>query len=55
MAAGDVTVQLVENVTTASLDTALTTLRASVGANGKILMEAVNNGQDMFIVGIEEA
>jgi hypothetical protein len=55
MAAGDVTVQLVENVTTTTLDTAITAIRSSVGANGKILMEAVNNGLDMFVVGIEEA
>ena len=55
MVAGNVTVQLVENVTTTSLDTAITTIRASVGANGKILMDSVHNGQDMFVVGIEEA
>jgi hypothetical protein len=54
MGAGDVTVQLVENFTTASVDTAVTAIRASVGANGKIYIEAVNS-TDILIVGIEEA
>lgn len=53
MVAGDVTVQLVENATTTSLDTAITAMRN--GANDKWLMSSINNGQDVFIVNIEEA
>lgn len=55
MAPGNVTVNLVEDFTTSSVDTAVTSLRSSVGANGKIYMEAVNNGRDILLVGIEEA
>jgi hypothetical protein len=55
VAPGDVTVQLVENATTSSVDTAVTAIRASVGANGKILITSMNQGQDILIVGIEEA
>ena len=53
MAAGAVTVQLVENVTTASLDTAITAMRNT--ANDKWLMTSINNGQDVLVVNIEEA
>ena len=53
MAAGDVTVQLVENATTTSVDTAITAMRN--GANDKWLMTSLNNGQDVLIVNIEEA
>lgn len=53
MAAGDVSVQLVENATTSSVDTAVTSMRN--GANDKWLMTSLNNGQDVLIVNIEEA
>ena len=53
MAQGDVTVQLVENATTSSVDTAITSMR--VTANDKWLMTSMNNGQDVLIVNIEEA
>ena len=53
MAAGDVTVQIVENATTTSVDTAITNMRN--GANDKWLMVSINNGQDILIVNIEEA
>ena len=53
MVAGNVTVQLVENVTTTSLDTAITAMRNT--ANDKWLMTSINNGQDVLVVNIEEA
>ena len=53
MAVGDVTVQLVENATTISVDTAITAMRNT--ANDKWLMTSMNNGQDILIVNIEEA
>jgi len=53
MAAGDVTVQIVENATASSVDTAITAMRN--GANDKWLMTSINNGQDVLIVNIEEA
>ena len=53
MAAGDVTVQLVENATTTTVDTAVTAMRT--GANDKWLMTSMNNGQDILIVNVEEA
>lgn len=53
MAVGDVTVELIENVTTASLDTAITAMRNT--ANDKWLMTSINNGQDILLVNIEEA
>ena len=53
MVAGDVTVELVENVTTTSLDTAITAMRN--GANDKWLMTSINTGQDVLVVNIEEA
>jgi peptidyl-tRNA hydrolase len=52
MTAGDVTVELVENVTTASLNTAITAMRN--GASDKWLMTSINNGQDIIVVNIEE-
>ena len=55
MAAGDVTVQLVENATTATIDTALTALRTACGANGHYGMTSINNGQDVLLFGVEEA
>ena len=53
MATGDVTVQLVEDATTTSVDTAITSMRN--GANDKWLMTSLNSGQDVLIVNIEEA
>ncbi len=53
MAAGDVTVELVENATTTTVDTAITAMRN--GASDKWLMSSLNNGQDILIVNIEEA
>ena len=53
MGAGDVTVQLVENATTATVDTAITAMRNT--ANDKWLMTSLRNGQDVLIVNIEEA
>lgn len=52
MAAGDVTVQLVEDATTTTIDTAITAMRN--GANDKWLMTTINN-KDVLIVNIEEA
>ena len=53
MAPGDVTVQVVENWTTATLDVAITNLRVS--ANDKWMIEGVANGKNILIVHIEEA
>ena len=53
MAAGDVTVELVENFTTATVDSTITTMRNT--ANDKWLMTSVNGGLDILIVNIEEA
>ena len=53
MTAGDVTVQVIENWTTALIDTAMTSLRAS--ANDKWMIQGVANGKNMLIVHIEEA
>lgn len=55
MAAGDVTVNLVEDWTTTTLDTAVTAVRTAIGANGTWNMVSVNQGQDIVVVGIEEA
>ena len=53
MAAGDVTVTIVENPTSTTIDTALTAIRTACGANGKYGMEELNG--DMVVWGIEEA
>jgi hypothetical protein len=53
MAAGDVTVELIEDATEALVDAAVTAMRK--GANDKWLMCSLNNGQDVLIVNIEEA
>lgn len=53
MAAGDVTVQIVENATAAAVDTAVTALRVS--ANDKWMMTSINNEQDIMIVHVEES
>ena len=53
MAAGNVTVELIENATTTTVDAAITGMRT--GANDKWLMTSMNNGQDVLVVNIEEA
>lgn len=53
MAQGDVTVQLIENATTSSVETAVTNLRQT--ANDVWQIFSMNNGQDVMIVHIEEA
>lgn len=53
MAAGDVTVTVVENPTATTIDTALTAIRASCGANGKYGAFELNG--DVVVWGIEEA
>jgi hypothetical protein len=53
MAAGDVSVTIVENPTAASIDTALTALRAAGGANGKYGVFSLNGR--VVVWGIEEA
>lgn len=53
MGAGDVTVELVPNFSTTTVDTAVTALR--VTANDKWLMASTGNGKDILIVHIEEA
>ena len=55
MAAGDVETDLVKNWTAASVDTALTTLRTTIGANGTWQAVLVNGGLDMLLIGIVEA
>jgi hypothetical protein len=55
MAVGDVTVTLVENWNTTTLDTAMTALRSAGGASGTYLMTSTNNGQDIVCLGIEES
>lgn len=54
MAAGDVTATET-NATAAALDTALTAIRASAGANGKYGVVSVANGTRIIVWGIEEA
>jgi hypothetical protein len=54
MAAGDVTVNVVAADST-TVDTTLTAIRASCGANGHYGMIAIMNGQKILIWGIEEA
>lgn len=53
MAAGDVTVELVQNATTTTVDTAVTALRNT--ANDKWGFVPMGNGQDVLIINIEEA
>ena len=54
MAAGDVVVTIVTTpITTASIDTALTALRATAGASGHYMMTAVEN--QIVLAAIEEA
>lgn len=53
MAAGDVTVQVVEDATATAVDTAVTNLRVS--ANDHWGFIDLNNGQNVMIVHVEEA
>lgn len=54
MAAGDVVVTIVEApFSAASIDTALTALRVTAGANGKYLMTSSEN--QIILAAIEEA
>lgn len=53
MAAGDVSVTIVSNPTEATIDTALTALRAAGGANGKYGMCELNGS--IVVWGITEA
>ena len=53
MTAGDVAVTIVASpFTAASIDTALTALRVTAGANGKYLMTALDN--QVILAAIEE-
>lgn len=54
MAAGDVEVQIVD-ATVSAVDTALTSMRATAGANGKYGMTSIQNGQKVLIWAITEA
>jgi len=55
MAAGDVEVRIV-NAVTADVDTAVTAMRLTTGANGKFLMTAIGpECQQVLIVAITEA
>ena len=55
MAAGDVEVRVVSISSTAAVDTALTEMRATAGANGKYGMVSINNGSAVLIWAITEA
>jgi len=55
MAAGDVEIRVVNNPTTASVDTALTAMRVTAGANGKYGMTSLYNGTSVLIWAITEA
>lgn len=55
MAAGDVEVRIV-NADTSLIDTAVTAMRLTTGANGKFLMASIGpERQQVVIVGITEA
>lgn len=54
MAAGDVEVRIV-TPTTSEVDTALTAMRVTAGANGKYGMVSIMNGQAVLIWAITEA
>jgi len=55
MAAGDVEVRIV-NAVTADIDTAVTAMRLTTGANGKFMMTSIGpENQQVVIVGITEA
>lgn len=55
MAAGDVEVRIV-NADTALIDTAVTAMRVTAGANGKFMMTSIGpESQQVVIVAITEA
>lgn len=54
MAVGDVEVQIVDS-TVAAVDTALTAMRATAGANGKFGMCSIYNGTKIVLFAITEA
>jgi len=55
MAAGDVEVRIV-NAVAADIDSALTEMRATAGANGKFLMTSIGpQNQQVVLVAITEA
>jgi len=55
MAAGDVEVQIVA-ATTSAIDTAVTAMRLTAGANGKFMMTSIGpENQQVVIVAISEA
>lgn len=55
MAAGDVEVQIVA-ASTAAIDTAVTAMRITAGANGKFMMTSIGpENQQVVIVAISEA
>lgn len=54
MAAGDVEIRIVDSIA-ATIDTALTAMRLTAGANGKYGMTSIANGQQVVIWAITEA
>jgi hypothetical protein len=54
MAAGDVEVR-VSDATTAAIDTALTAMRATAGANGHYGMCSIQNEQKVVLFAVTEA
>jgi hypothetical protein len=54
MAAGDVEVRVV-SATTSDIDTALTAMRATAGANGHYGMCSIQNGQKVVLFAVTEA
>ena len=54
MAAGDVEVRVCSPTDTV-IDTNLTAMRVTAGANGKYYVTPINNGQAMLLVAITEA
>ena len=56
MGAGDVEVRIIDTpISTTAIDTALTAMRVTAGANGKYLMTSIANGQQIVLVAITEA
>lgn len=54
MAAGDVAVQIVAAQASA-VDTALTSMRTTAGANGKYMAVSLAGGQQVMLIAITEA
>jgi len=54
MAAGDVEVQIVDS-TVAAVDTALTAMRATAGANGKFGICSIMGGTKVLLFAVTEA